>query len=88
MKIRLKVSVKARGGRTYIPGMYDTKDHPELAASLEGEEREFVFEKLPNLVEAPEEEIFEEEETEEETEETEELEEEQPVKKKKKKKKV
>ncbi len=89
MKIRLKVSVKTRGGKIFIPGVYNLKDQEVLAELLKDVKDDAVFEALyiPEPVveaeEVEEEEGFEEE-AEEETEE-EEAEEEKPKKKKKKK---
>ena len=80
MKIRLKVSVKTRGGKIFIPGVYNLKDQEILAELLKDVKDDAVFEALyiPEPVveaeEVEEEEGFEEEEAEE-----------KPKKKKKKK---
>lgn len=93
MKIHLKVSVKIRGGRICIPGVYDLDKDESLAAVLEGVENPSIFEslELPLPVveegesEAPEDEDDDsEEEEEEEVEEEEEAEEEAPAAPKKK----
>ena len=63
MKIHLKVSVKIRGGRICIPGVYDLEKDESLAAVLEGVENEAIF--VPLDVPAA---VVEEEEVEEETE--------------------
>ena len=90
MKVHLKVSVKIRGGRICIPGVYDLEKDASLAAVLEGVENEAIFVPLdvPAVIEEeeiPEEETEEEdseEETEEEETEEEEVEEEEAPKKK------
>ena len=95
MKIRLKVSVKVRGGQVFVPGVYDSEKvgYESLFSTLP-EEDDYVFEVLtPSEIPAPVEEDFEEEtDGEEETEEIESDEESEEVeekpKKKKKKKKV
>lgn len=46
MKIRLKVSVKTRGGKIFIPGVYDLEKQDVLAALLENVSDENVFEAL------------------------------------------
>ena len=85
MKIRLKVSVKTRGGKIFIPGVYNLKDQEILAELLKDVKNDEVFEALyipePVVEEVEEEEGFEEESDESE----EETEEEKPKKKKKKK---
>ena len=43
MKVHLKVSVKIRGGRICIPGVYDLEKDASLAAVLEGVENEAIF---------------------------------------------
>lgn len=88
MKIRLKISVKTRGGRIFIPGVYDLKSNEVLADLLKDVSDERVFETLYVPAEPVLEEETDEDETEEgseeESEETEEVEE-KPKKKKKKK---
>lgn len=91
MKIRLKVSVKVRGGRVFIPGVYDSENEgfKDLFNTLTGNESSDVVEVLeaPAPVEVdPEEEESFDDESEEETEEGSEEVEEKPKKKKKKKK--
>lgn len=89
MRIHLKVSVKIRGGRICIPGVYDLEKDESLAAVLEGVENEAIFVPLdvPAAV-VEEEEVLEEEtesdedEDEEEETEEEEVEEEEAPKKK------
>ena len=91
MKIRLNVSVKVRGGRIFIPGVYDSsvEGNAPLFKILDSAEPSSAFDNLEavNPVEA---EITEEDVEEEETEEAEEEEveeaEDKPKKKKKKKK--
>ena len=82
MKIRLKVSVKTRGGRIFIPGVYDLNEQEILADLLKDVEDENVLERLyiPKPVEEEESEVEEED-----VEESEEESEEKPKKKKKKK---
>lgn len=48
MKIRLKVSVKVRGGQVFIPGVYDSENvgHAGLFNILSGNEGSDVFETL------------------------------------------
>ena len=89
MKIHLKVSVKIRGGRICIPGVYDLDKDESLAAVLEGVENEAIFVPLDVPAVVEEEEVLEEEtesdedeDEEEETEEEEEVEEEEAPKKK------
>lgn len=52
MKIRLKVSVKVRGGRIFIPGVYDSENEgfSELFNTLTGNESSDVFEALDSPV--------------------------------------
>jgi hypothetical protein len=99
MKIRLKVSVKVRGGQVFIPGVYDSENpgHSVLFGVLQGNEGsdilEFLDVPVPIAVQEEDTEDLEsesEDETEDETEaEQEEVEEtEEKPKKKKKKKKV
>ena len=98
MQIRLKVSVKARGGRIYIPGVYDLEKpgFETLATSLEGVEDSTIFELIqapsvaggPDLEEDRDELDEEQEDAEEEAEEEDEEEVVEKPKKKKKKKKV
>ena len=92
MKIRLKVSVKVRGGRIFVPGVYDSENegYAGLFSVLTGNESSDVLDIIdapsPILEEEVEEKDEETEETEsDETEEVEETEEEKPKKKKKKK---
>lgn len=65
MKIRLKISVKTRGGRIFIPGVYDLKSNEVLADLLKDVSDERVFETLY----VPAEPVLEEETDEDETEE-------------------
>ena len=88
MKVHLKVSVKIRGGRICIPGVYDLEKDASLAAVLEGVENEAIFVPLDVPAVIEEEEVLEEEtesdedEDEEEETEEEEVEEEEAPKKK------
>ena len=88
MRIHLKVSVKIRGGRICIPGVYDLEKDASLAAVLEGVENEAIFVPLDVPAVIEEEEVLEEEtesdedEDEEEETEEEEVEEEEAPKKK------
>ena len=90
MKIHLKVSVKIRGGRICIPGVYDLDKDASLAETLEGVENPSIFESLelplPVVEEGePETEDDEDDDSEEEVEEEEEeAEEEAPSAPKKK----
>ena len=95
MKIRLKVSVKVRGGQVFIPGVYDSENEgfKDLFNTLTGNESSDVVEVIDapvpvevDLDEESEEDSDEEDSSEEESVEESEEVEEKPKKKKKKKK--